>query len=1824
MGLLADLLAQQEAQQAEPTLGESFGAGLRSGGLAAGGQLATLGGSVLDSPELLATGRRLRGEAAAAAPVVGSLRDVHSLGDFGHYAAGLAGGMVPTAGAALGAGLLTRDPRKATLAGTAALSPLEVGDVLQRQEEAGQPLDLRTAVPAGVASAAVQNVLPGAARAAKIPGGALAAIPEQAALAGGSEAIKQQGAGQQLDPEAIKEAAAGGAVMGAPVAAVHGLSANKSKLKNLYEGARGKVDESLDRVSKGIPLGDLKEFGDAQGDKLNDLVKRSDELGVEKAKQWGQELLAKGGLTPEKQAELVQAMSNLHDDANRMLVAGMKKAQDLGSDALDHVNAFADHAKELWAGAKSKAAEAAGKKSEDYSGLRAAIADVIQNVAGPALRERHPELLNNPEAIDKLAGGMRYAAESLARDGHLDEKTTSLMHDFFGDDTRSVLEELHGVVANQKDQPATERYFKGLNEIADNERQGLQLREVVAKYAKDKDAAEVDAAVNNIRRILNGDTTKDLHGEQKAYEERRLMDLIHQEFGADTDKVLAAFEKDTKRAKYSAVGPAEDPELVKTLEQPGDQAALLNKGEPVESPQTHRANYDSESRAERMIREAEAKYPDVKARFLSHDEAVQHGLVDEGAQTPEGHGYVAAFKTAGSDKLTDAELSSMRFAHDKTNARSNPSLVDFGTGGYYDARKVTSVMHAKLGDQLPDAGTDVRLARAFMNGVGQLAEKTGEAPKLNDTIVIGQINGAPLTWGEAKKLTAVEGGRNYDAELQALRKQYSEARARRDERGMDETARKAQRVKDARDEEIAGREDRADKPVDESLREQGKQEADPDGQIHEAAAALSPNELERKNPVPSAKPTPADALRALDSKLKRMEASAVKAVRDAGAAARELAKQWKTLDDEQRQMLLSLVKQHDMTKAVALVKELTAPAKEVPASGPKALLDKARSPDSTFLERVAKNDDAKGLQRAVEELNRHDGTERAVDAINERLGQLVQDPDVAYSLQRTREGKSISPAKEAEVREHIEKVLGPQVRVETAKLAHAGDFHRVNGEDVIRVSTHALNPMSVAYHESLHGFFAQLRDAGLHEVTKPLLKAAESAHVMGQLRELLRKEPEALKQLENPEERVAYMYQFWANGKLTVGPAAKNVFQRVADMFRRVLGIWSNDERALHVMEYFQRGDFAKDAHDPSAAGRALLEPGRNAALEKVKAMTQPLARLADTLGTAGAARLRDTKVPALLELTDRMKGSLTGQNEDPGFLPAARIERTRVMNELGAKLSQFSKEALHEALEAMQAGAKPASTEAKAARLHVRKALDALFDYMSAAGVKVGDLGYGKDYFPRVYDPDFISRHQDEFRTLLEAHGVKDPTGVMARIMANDGSFLTIETPKPGMQHLKERVLAHIPDAQLRPFMRKDLFEIMNSYVTQAARRAEWARRFGDDGKGIQELLARAKEEGASAEQLKTADDFIHAIDGTLGDNLNPTARRLFGNAIVYQNIRLLPLAIFSSVVDPLGIVVRGGTVGDAWSTFKRGVRETVKNFKSAPDKDAATELAETMGVVDNAALVHTLGALYSQGMVGDTARKINDTFFRFNLMEQFNISMRVGATEAALKFIARHAGGESEHSARYMAELGLEKSDVKLDDAGRPVINDKVRLAANKWVDGAVLRPDAADKPIWMSDPHWALIAHLKQFVYSFHETILKRVVHEYQHGNYKPAMAMAAYVPVMIASDLVKGLIQGGGQQPDWKDKWGAEDYLWSGVQRAGLLGSGQFLADMAGDIKEGGVGVGALGGPTIEQFTDAVRVLEGREMFHSFALKSMPANALYATLAGGQATDPKFAD
>lgn len=808
------------------------------------------------------------------------------------------------------------------------------------------------------------------------------------------------------------------------------------------------------------------------------------------------------------------------------------------------------------------------------------------------------------------------------------------------------------------------------------------------------------------------------------------------------------------------------------------------------------------------------------------------------------------------------------------------------------------------------------------------------------------------------------------------------------------------------------------------------------------------------------------------------------------------------------------------------------------------------------------------------------------------------------------------------IREYLHKVLGDTVQLEFANLLYAGDFTRQEGEDIVRISVHALNPTTVAYHESLHAFFQQLRDKGLPDVVSAVYKGLNTPHVMKQLRDRLKDSPEALAQLSDPEERAAYAFQFWASDPtFKLKPETRTVFEKIAAAIRKVLGIWSNDERALEIFKYFHSGKYQQQSASKLAIHTATMRAGRNSTIDLAARLTGPIRRLGDAVVGAGGERLRDSGIPALSELADLIKLRGTDEGRDGGFIPAARLARTEHMNWLAMALKDYDQATLNEALEAMQAGTKAGSAKARIVQKIVQEKFlrERMYNnYLPTAGVKLGDLG--KDYFPRVWDPVYISKNQEAFLEMLETYGVKNADEVLHKIVSGAGTEwgfddnAQIEIERPGFVNTRERKLAFISGEDASPFLQKDFWKTLDSYTTQATRRGEWTRRFGFKNEKFDDLLGRAVRQGATHEQISTARDFAKAVDGTLGDDIDPAYRRLMGNMVVYQNIRLLPLAIFSSLVDPLGIIVRGGTVRDGWNTFKRGIKEMRKGWQKDPSFDADTMLAEQIGTIEDAMLQHTISSMYGQGMMGDTAQKINDLFFRYNLMEGFNRSMRVGATQAALGFIGRHAKGANEHSKRYLAELGLTAADVKFDAEGKAVIDERVKLAVNRWVDGAVLRPNAAETPIWMHDPHYALFAHLKQFAFAFHHTFLKRVWHEYQHGNYKPIMALASFVPMMMAADFVKDMLANGGDEPEWKRQWTFMDHVGYGVERAGILGVGQFALDGLGDMKHGGTGIGALTGPTVDQLLDAVSTIGGRREFSSFALRSMPANALYRGYVG----------
>lgn len=623
-----------------------------------------------------------------------------------------------------------------------------------------------------------------------------------------------------------------------------------------------------------------------------------------------------------------------------------------------------------------------------------------------------------------------------------------------------------------------------------------------------------------------------------------------------------------------------------------------------------------------------------------------------------------------------------------------------------------------------------------------------------------------------------------------------------------------------------------------------------------------------------------------------------------------------------------------------------------------------------------------------------------------------------------------------------------------------------------------------------------------------------------------------------------------------------------------------------------------------------------------------------------------------------------TGSKDKNISFMSARVQKTNeYLNQLVAALAGHEKITLNAAVTGLQTGSLSApGTRVREVQDKVRKVLDDLFDYMVAAGV---DVKKRKDYFPRTWNPLAIQDNMAEFldQLMQDYQQVKgkrmDPKSAQAIadvLILNRGAEPIAESDyhvgyTPYMMSTNARKLDYLVSDYSR-FQRSDMVDILSTYISQAVHRAEYARRFGNDGEILRAMLKDAyaeeihratgstaawdaavkqaeQDEATLAQKEKRqpnpdnvtidkikayltgaqdavaqADEVIGrarkavmAMEGTLGAQAEGKFKELLRQytpaIIVYQNFRLLWLSLFSQFVDPLGVMVRGGTAKEAFNAYVRGLRGVMHGWRGTEAEDSATQLARKLGVIDAANALNTMGNMYSATYIDGRAKKINDALFRWNGVEQFSQGVRVGATEAAISFIKFHLDKGNRHSDRYLAELGLKKGDTfDIDDP-------KIRDAIFRWVDGATVRPNAAMRPVWASDPHYALLFHMKQFTYAFHKVILERMINEAKHGNFDPAyVGLAAYVPVMIAADVVRGFVGNGGDEPPWMRRADAGDIVMRGIERAGLLGIPQLGKDM---IDWGPV---EAAGPAIEHAAETVANLAGGE-FNKAWRDALPA-------------------
>lgn len=460
-------------------------------------------------------------------------------------------------------------------------------------------------------------------------------------------------------------------------------------------------------------------------------------------------------------------------------------------------------------------------------------------------------------------------------------------------------------------------------------------------------------------------------------------------------------------------------------------------------------------------------------------------------------------------------------------------------------------------------------------------------------------------------------------------------------------------------------------------------------------------------------------------------------------------------------------------------------------------------------------------------------------------------------------------------------------------------------------------------------------------------------------------------------------------------------------------------------------------------------------------------------------------------------------------------------------------------------------------------------------------------------------------------------------------GVNFTDEAHKPAFSNAKPRTSDFIfthgtPEqkAAFSKFQDNNLSRVLITYANRGVRRAEWERMGMTER--LSSLKIQAKVEGATGKQMQMFDDYVNQIMGTYNDNWNPliyrgmqAVDRVFDTKVAetdfqkfkqaqsailtYNNVRLLPLALVSSLVDPLATVVRSGSPAGALSNFTDAVRA----FRDKSNDDQLRQMAEDLGVIERQGIQEALAYMY--GNVYDPnsrAAKINSMLFRFNGLEAMTRFTRLMALQSGHRFLIRHAKGEGD-SARYLSELGLEPSDIKVAENGRFVeLNEKTQAALRRFVEESVVRPHAGQRPSWHNDPNFALAAQYKGYLYAFYETVLKRVGVELANGNPAVLAPLVLYLPMTAMAEAARDVAQGDDEDKDF------DHYAKLSLERSGLLGARHgVLADAEDNVKFGNGVLGNLAGPTGQQLGDAYDVLTGDGSAGNLAVEALPGQALY---------------
>jgi len=632
------------------------------------------------------------------------------------------------------------------------------------------------------------------------------------------------------------------------------------------------------------------------------------------------------------------------------------------------------------------------------------------------------------------------------------------------------------------------------------------------------------------------------------------------------------------------------------------------------------------------------------------------------------------------------------------------------------------------------------------------------------------------------------------------------------------------------------------------------------------------------------------------------------------------------------------------------------------------------------------------------------------------------------------------------------------------------------------------------------------------------------------------------------------------------------------------------------------------------------------------------------TMGLLASADnvLRTTVGDEIADLFYVKANSRTSTNPgSQGFIKARGLARDRLRGELFKILgTNWDNDATKAALAAAASGTPTAALKNAKAK-EIRKFLEGVHkNYIAPSNT---DIAFRPDYFPVLLSLEAIAGDTRKFEAfILREDPDADPKKVkkaVARILkyqrvaATDDTSMDlneVDYMEPGeTAEASISLTANIDPTRLKEngFLQGPEVALL-SYLEQVTKRVEWNKAIKDKN-GTNRLEALLAD--ISPERREIAESVIHTYLGNITP-LSPFWRQASSYMQMLNLVTMLPFAVFASIPDFAGSVARTREFNGLVMAMKEGV--SMYN-----DKAAALRFANDIGVVLPEATANAFMSQADSNQLDPKVRAATDKFFKWTGLQGITTLSREFASGMGKRFLIEHANNPNKRSARYLSDLNVTPEDVKAwQDNNFSFTGPEgaaVRQALAVFVEESVLRPNPAERPIWASDPRFALIWQLKSFLYSFNNVIIGGMGREFvkrinEGEGVIPAMGplllitAAAFMPLAALGlelreyakvGLSYTFTDGDGLKYLRTDKMDYGTYFAELWGRSGLDGPLGMLSMAQRSSDWGGSAIASLLGPTAEL---AEKILSDGPVDAAYSRINSPPEAVGAVLGAGLIT------